>query len=180
MVTVRPAEPDDAAAVTRLHIRTWQSAYAGIVPAGTLAALDDQYDERVDRMRRRWSEAGAPFTTVVATLRAGPVGFASYGPYRRESGDLDPADGEVLALYVHPDHQGQGAGRALLDNAVAALRAAGRPDIRLWVLEENHPSRTFYERYGFVADGTRHLFRVTEPDGNPVDLPELRYTLSVR
>ncbi|HLV58951.1 MAG TPA: N-acetyltransferase, partial [Natronosporangium sp.] len=60
------------------------------------------------------------------------------------------------------------------------LRAQGLETVRLWVLEENAPARRFYERYGYVADGVRHYFRVTEPDGTPVDLPEVRYTLRVR
>lgn len=180
VLTVRPAGPDDAPALTRVHILTWQTAYAGIIPDPVLAALDDQYEQRVARTRQRLADGGGPFTTVVATADDDSVvGFAVYGAYRHEDDTLDPVDGEVLAIYVHPEHQGRGAGRALMDTAVAALRTAGRGAIRLWVLEENHPARRFYERYGLVADGARHHFRVHLPDGSGVDLPELRYTLPV-
>jgi ribosomal protein S18 acetylase RimI-like enzyme len=112
--------------------------------------------------------------------RARPIGFATFGPYRLNGdpdGEVDPSAGEVLAIYVDPDHHGRGAGRALMDAAVAALRDTGVGEVRLWVLEANTPARRFYERYGFVADGERHLFRVQPPDGEPVDLPEVRYTL---
>ncbi len=178
-VTVRPAVPDDAPALTHVHIRTWQVAYAGIVPDPYLRSLDDQYEQRLARTRQRLSDGGSPASTLVATVDGAVAGFAVYGPYRREDDTLDPVDGEVMAIYVHPDHQGRGAGRGLMDAAVAALRAAGRGAVRLWVLEENHPARRFYERYGFTADGTRHFFRVQLPDGTGVDLPELRYTLPV-
>lgn len=50
-------------------------------------------------------------------------------------------------LYVHPDDQGHGAGRALLDRVKAE-----RPDgFGLWVFESNTPARDFYAAHGFVA-----------------------------
>jgi len=183
MVRVRPAQPADAEAVVRINVRTWQQAYAGIVPDDVLAALDDQVGERVRRIRERWSAPDHPFATALA-VPAGPagqppVGYVSYGPYRDgPDGDrLDPAVGEVLAIYVDPAHQRGGAGRVLLGAAVAALRERGAGEIRLWVLARNAPARRFYQRYGFVADGVDQTFRVHRPDGTPVDLPEVRLVL---
>jgi ribosomal protein S18 acetylase RimI-like enzyme len=176
---VRPAEPPDAEAVVRIRTRAWQTAYAGIMPAAVLAALDGEAPERVRRAREAWSSPQpSPFRTLVAgdpKVR----GFATCGPYRLDDGTgaVDPAAGEVLLIYVDPDHQGRGAGTALMDAAVAGLREDGCGEVRLWVLEENAPARRFYHRYGFVADGERHLFQVRPPDGPPVDLPEVRYTL---
>lgn len=184
MVRVRPANLADADEVIRINVRTWQQAYAGIVPDDVLAALDGRIDERVRQARERWSSPEPrQYHTLVACPEpdAGrrPIGFATYGPYREDQDPEhpDPAVGEVLAIYVDPAHQGRGAGRALMDGAVAALRAAGAGEVRLWVLEDNAPSRRFYERYGFVADGARDTFRVTRPDGTPVDLDEVRYAL---
>jgi ribosomal protein S18 acetylase RimI-like enzyme len=186
MVKVRPAVPADAAQVVRVNVRTWQHAYAGIIPDSVLAAMDDEIEDRVRLTGERLS-TGGPFVTVVATGDSGPatcerglVGFTTYGPYRPEGGGTDPAHGEVLAIYVDPDHQGRGAGRALLDAAVTALRATGAGSVRLWVLEDNTPSRRFYERYGFATDGVRHHYRVRQPDGTPVDLPEVRYAMPLR
>jgi ribosomal protein S18 acetylase RimI-like enzyme len=183
MVTVRPAGPADAEDVVRVQVGGWHTAYAGIMPDGVLASLDRQRPQRIARTRERLSTTGAhPFSTVVATEDDHVIGFATYGPYRleHEVGSVDDTVGEVLAIYVDKAYQGRGAGRVLLDTAVAALRGRGVREVRLWVLEENAPARRFYERYGFAADGDRHYFRVEEPDGNPVDLPEVRYTLSVR
>jgi ribosomal protein S18 acetylase RimI-like enzyme len=179
MLTVRRAGPADAEDVVRIHIRGWQHAYAGIVPDDVLVALDAGATDGMRRMRERWASPEARFRTLVAVDGA-PVGFVTFGPYRVSQGSsdvLDPAVGEVLALYVDPDHQGRGAGRVLMDAAVAALRAGGAGEIRLWVLEKNAPARGFYERYGYVADGGRHFYRVTRTDGSTVDLPEVRYAL---
>ena len=181
MVTVRPAALADAADVVRINVRTWRHAYAGIVPDDVLAALDQQLDERVRRTRDRWAEPAAPVRTVVAVPGPNqpPIGYASYGPYRdgRDWAELDPAVGELLAIYVDPPHQRAGAGRALLDVAVGALRRAGAGEIRLWVLAGNAPARRFYERSGFVADGALDTFRMERPDGTPVDLLEVRYAI---
>jgi ribosomal protein S18 acetylase RimI-like enzyme len=183
MVVVRPAEPADAEQVVTTRTRTWRQAYAGIVPDDVLASLDAEADDLVRRMRERWSDPqGARFRTVVAVQDDRVVGFATFGPYRLDQGrpePVDPAVGEVLAIYVDPDRQGHGYGRALMDTAVEDLRAAGAGEVRLWVLAENTPSRRFYERYGFVDDGERHFYRVERTHGSAVDLPEVRYTLPV-
>jgi ribosomal protein S18 acetylase RimI-like enzyme len=147
-----------------------------------LAGLDSRIPQRVRRVRENWSAPGPTrWRTVLAEdPDAGAAGFATYGPYRvngHNDSELDPSIGEVLAIYVDPDRQGRGAGRALMDAAVAELRRDGVTEVRLWVLTENAAARAFYERYGFVADGTNHFFRVERSDGTPVDLPEVRYTL---
>lgn len=147
MLTVRPAGPGDAEDVVRIRVRSSQPR---------------------------------TFSTLVVADSSGTRGFVTYGPYRVDGGSaerLDHSVGEVLAIYIDPPHHGRGAGRALLDAAVAALRDTGVGEVRLWILEENAPARRFYERYGFAADGTRHAFQVSPPDGAPVDLPEVRYAL---
>ncbi|MPZ25187.1 MAG: GNAT family N-acetyltransferase [Micromonosporaceae bacterium] len=185
MMTVRPATPADADEVVRINVRTWQHAYAGMVPGDVLEALDGLVDERVRRTRERWSGSQpGPFRTLVALAGPAPhgqrpVGYVTYGPYRADQDwdQTDPTVGEVFALYVDPVHQGRGAGGALLAAAVKELRAGGAGEIRLWVLAENAPSQRFYARFGFRPDGARDTFRVQRPDGTAVDLPELRMAL---
>ncbi|NIK57103.1 GNAT family N-acetyltransferase [Kribbella shirazensis] len=95
------------------------------------------------------------------------IGYVGVGPERDET--APPNTGELYALFVHPDHWGTGAGRALTDAACADLRAANCGTVQLWVLEANTRARRFYARYGFTetTDGTRSSL------GN---LPELRMT----
>ncbi|MEB4613123.1 GNAT family N-acetyltransferase [Leucobacter sp. M11] len=67
-------------------------------------------------------------------------------------GSVDVTDGSVFALFVHPDAEGRGAGRALL-SAMEAELFARFP--RIW-LETDGASRAagFYQRQGWtvVAD----------------------------
>lgn len=170
---IRPATIQDADPIARVRVDTWRDAYAGLMPADFLAALDPV--PRAALLRERLAEPG-PFANVVAVRDGEVVGFVTLGPYRDDEG-MDATVGEVLAIYVHPRHQGLGAGRALMDAAVAELAAREAGEVRLWVLESNAASRRFYERYGLVPDGVRQMFRIERPGGSPVDLPEVRYAM---
>jgi len=151
------------------------------VPADVLVRLDPAaWTER----RRRAIESNRSIMLVAAEggaeggTEGGTVtGFAEAGPARRSQdwNDLDPVEGEVYAIYVDPARWGTGAGRALMDATVAALKAAGRSPVRLWVLDANDRARRFYERYGFVLDGERSSYPVARPDGSTTLLDEVRY-----
>jgi putative acetyltransferase len=59
-------------------------------------------------------------------------------------------DKEVGGIFVAPTQQGQGVGRALMDNA-----RASRDYLELDVFEANEVGRTFYDAYGFTVVGNR-------------------------
>jgi L-amino acid N-acyltransferase YncA len=125
MTTIRQATVDDADAIAGVHVRTWQAAYANVLPASFLSSLD------ADARARRWRTNLAtqpPAATFVAVADE-VVGFASVGPDR-----ADPAYGEVYAIYVDPPYWSSGTGLALMRQAERHLTAAGFNEIRLWVL----------------------------------------------
>jgi ribosomal protein S18 acetylase RimI-like enzyme len=65
----------------------------------------------------------------------------------------DAASGEITRLYVHPRGQRLGAGRALLERALDALRDAGRAEAFLHTEQRNHRARRFYEAQGWAETG---------------------------
>ena len=173
MTEIRPLAEPDIAAVAEVNVRTWQSAYAGIMPAEVLDALDPAVFAH--RRRARTPPPGAE--TLVADDGGTIVGFVSFGPSRvdQATGDtFDMSAGELYAIYVDPDRQGSGTGRLLIKAARRALAKAGFPVMRLWVLEENHPARRFYEHFGMTPDGVRQHYT---PNGSTVELPEIRYAV---
>lgn len=103
----------------------------------------------------------------VALLGDKVIGYAGVGPERDPQ--APPNTGELYALFVHPDHWGTGAGRALTDAACADLRESGCDSVQLWVLEANNRARRFYLRYGFTETTDR-------THSSLGDLPELRLT----
>lgn len=131
--------------LARIHVQSWQVAYAGLLDAGYLAQLSVQ--ERVLSWQRIL--AAGESTTWVARDDSGRVqAFLSHGPCR----DRDaPADrGEIWALYAHPDAWGRGAGRSLMDCALQTLRAQGMRSVSLWMLRGNQRALRFYEAAGFA------------------------------
>jgi ribosomal protein S18 acetylase RimI-like enzyme len=177
MVTIRPEAPDDAEAVAGVHVRTWQAAYAGIMPDEILSWLN------VGAWAQRRREVGTadpdhPFTTLLAEDGDTLVGFTTVGPYRnnQDRDDLDHRYGEILAMYVEPARWGTGVGHDLMAEALAELAARGWAEVRLWVLEENARARRFYERAGLAADGERTIYELARPRGQaPLRLAEIRY-----
>lgn len=70
-------------------------------------------------------------------------------------------------LYVHPEELSQGFGAMLIAEAKKTL---ARP-VQLYTFQDNHRSRRFYERHGFVAIEFR------DGSGNEERCPDVRYRL---
>ncbi len=152
---IRPGTPEDAEAVARVHVESWRAAYAHALSAEGLAGLSV---ERRAEMHRR-----SP--PLVAELNGEIVGFVAVG-----SGTDPDTDGELYAVYVHPDRWGTGVGRALIQAGEQRLRELGHQHAILWVLENNPRARRFYQAAGWTPDGAR---RPIEIFGALV--PEIRY-----
>jgi ribosomal protein S18 acetylase RimI-like enzyme len=156
MTRIRPATPDDAAAIARSHIDTWRATYRGIVADQYLDALD--YEART----RAWQETLAQGAVVVAVAEVDGVvvGHASGGPERE--GLFDGFSGELYSLYVLPACQGRGLGRALATFIAGRLSRSGHAAMMVWVLKAN-PATRFYERLGGVFLGERPI-RIGDQD----------------
>lgn len=72
-----------------------------------------------------------------------------------------PGVGEVYVLGVSPAAQGLGLGGALLDAGLAHLAATGRPEIVLYVDDDNPGAVALYEKTGFARDHRDVRYRVT-------------------
>ena len=161
MIRIRRATKSDAAEIGRVHVETWQSTYAGLLPDKTLAAMSDM------RQSAWWSrvladprEARGVF--VADDEAMGVVGFGSCGPVReppdglkeRRRDGTEAQVGEVYTLYVESDFQNRGLGRRLLDALFRQLRSDGCDAVVLWMLADN-PTRFFYEGMGGQRCGQR-------------------------
>ncbi|MGH9016393.1 MAG: GNAT family N-acetyltransferase [Acidimicrobiales bacterium] len=154
MVRVRPARPDDAAAVAVVHVRSWQAAYRGLMPDDYLDGL--RSEDRQGRYTFGLSDPDAP-ATVVAEVDGIIRGFATTGPAR----DDDAGDqGELFGFYVDPDVWGQGIGRLLMARARDRLVGRGWRSALLWVLVGNSRAERFYAADGWVADGEKRTDEV--------------------
>lgn len=166
---IRPLrETDDRLAVSRIYEESWKFAYRGIVPQAYLDGIPaGLWAANLDQGGRR---------SLVLEEDGRLAGTACVSPSRWPD---YPDFGEVVALYLLPEYMGRGYGTALLETAMEALAGQGYRDILLWVLEENHRARAFYEKHGFHFSGSRmehavggkalgELLYTKEPPGLPV------------
>jgi GNAT superfamily N-acetyltransferase len=161
---LRPAEPSDAMAVARVHVRSWQVAYRGLLPEDYLDQLHPE-----DRARTYDFTSLDPLKprTIVAVEEGLIHGFATTAPSR----DPDLANyGELCALYVDPEQWGRGIGHALVSAARAYLSELGFRHAFLWVLRGNVRAERFYQTDRWATDGVRRTDSVW---GVTVD--EVRY-----
>ncbi|WP_281178527.1 GNAT family N-acetyltransferase [Amycolatopsis jejuensis] len=136
-------------------------------------------DSRTDFWASRLADPSAQHTVLVSTDPAGLItGFAAFGPSRDEDGAGAVAGagltGELASLYLLPSHWGRGTGRILHERCVELLSERFR-EATLWVLSTNARARRFYERAGWIADGTTKVEALST-----VTLEEVRYRLALR
>jgi ribosomal protein S18 acetylase RimI-like enzyme len=133
---IRLATPADIPALNRVLVATWHATYDAIYGAAT-----------VDDITGRWHSPEAlalqlvdPSTVTLLAERDGVV-LATASSRRLPNGV-----GLLARLYVSPEHQGGGVGRALHDAAIVAI---GDPDVvELKVEPANARAVGFYRRLG--------------------------------
>ena len=52
------------------------------------------------------------------------------------------------------DFWGKGYGRKMMEFALKTLKDMGYSEVLIWAFEGNHRARRFYEKSGFLLDGT--------------------------
>jgi putative acetyltransferase len=127
-VSIRPYDPADEDAVIDLWLRASRAAHPFLDPA--------REDERVRKMRE-----------VYLVVADNHVAVDTNGDV---VGLLGMLDNEIGGLFVRPDAQGRGIGRALVAHAVAE-----RGTVTLEVYELNTRAREFYAANGFTETGRR-------------------------
>jgi GNAT superfamily N-acetyltransferase len=161
---LRLAEPEDAIAVARVHVRSWQVAYRTLLPADYLDQL--RPEDRAQKYDFANLDSRKP-QTIVAVEEGVIHGFATTAPSRDP--DLT-GHGELYALYVDPEQWGRGIGVALISAARTRLFRIGFRNAVLWVLAGNIRAERFYQIDRWAPDGLRRTDSVW---GITVD--EIRY-----
>jgi L-amino acid N-acyltransferase YncA len=161
-VRIREAQPADAEAIARVHVKAWHESYRGLVPDDLIAALS------VERNTRMWSSILGDAKSIVHVVENDDaiVGFACGGP--AHSPELGTS-GEVSAIYLLDAYKRRGLGRKLFTGLLAALATHGHHSAGLWVLTENHGTRRFYEALGGRAGAKRVA------SDRPVPMDEIAY-----
>ena len=161
-----------------LHALGWRAAYRDSIPADYMAR--EITDERwVPVFRQNYREG--VYHGLLLYKGEQPLCCATYGPARVDQSagdticDFSSPDlaawGELVSLYAHPDCWGQAYGSVVIEEVLRRLSAAGYPGCFLYVLQDNHRARRFYEKHGFAWDG--HSLNVNL--ASDTTLTDLRY-----
>ena len=137
---IRKATKDDASGIAKVHVRSWQETYQGIVSQDYLDSL--KIEDRKPLWEKSLSETSNISPVFVAVNPEGEiVGFASFGKER--SGKFK-AEGELYAIYILKEYQGRKLGLGLLQAGLEDLLKQKYDSMLVWVLADNE-SRKFYE-----------------------------------
>jgi ribosomal protein S18 acetylase RimI-like enzyme len=159
LVNIRPARPDDAAALALVGQASFLETYAGQLPAADILAYCAD-DHGVDRYAGWLAERGCRIWMVEAAEGGAPVGYAVVAdpdlPVATDACDL-----ELKRFYLLGRLHGQGLGARFMRSVVEDARAAGARRLLLGVFSANAQAIAFYARQGFTQAGVRK-FRVGE------------------
>ncbi len=164
MLIIRPmTAQDDFAAAAQVYADSWKHAYRGLIPQRYLDKL--RPESWIGLLK------ADPSANLIALLDGHIIGTA-YVAFARD--EAREGFGEIVSLYLLPEHLGCGHGRRLWQAAVEHCRQQGLCGVCLWVLTGNHHARRFYEHMGMAASGRTK----TEAIGGEL-LPLTEYLLSL-
>lgn len=143
-ILIRHAQEADALWIARVQVRTWQSAYAGLIHQDYLDVLDiwKKTEQWWWKIKINWR------LIFVAEYREEIIWFISGW----ESREKEKYDGEIMAFYVLKEYQWNWIGTGLFEAMKIEFKGIWYNSFYLWVLH-NWPARKFYEKiWGIYID----------------------------
>ena len=155
---MRICGPDDLADLGEIARRTFDESFRHLNKPETIQA----YLESAFTPEKLAAELAEPRSTFYF-LYAGQVlaGYLKLNEAGAQTDLNDPETIEIERIYVRKPYQGQGLGRFLVEQAIAAARQARKTALWLGVWQENRPAIRFYERMGFQTFAS-HTFVMGE------------------
>ncbi len=139
---VREAVLADAEGIARAHVESWQTSYRGILPDTLLDRID--VGQRTESRRAMLRDQSVLHLVAYDVTHGDIVGLCDAGASRRGV----PYAGEVYAIYLAHHAKRHGLGQEMFDRVQAWFVANDMRSMIVWVLENNHHARGFYEAMG--------------------------------
>ena len=153
-MVVRKADGNDAAALAEILVKSFRVAFAELITHETMERCSNEENCR---------------EMFAAICASGEGQFYIAEHEGKACGELYWQDGDelensahIVAIHSLPETWGSGVGKAMVEAALRDIRSAGKEQVYLWAFKDNRRARRFYEKNGFVWDGSE---RVSEFDG---------------
>ena len=148
-ITLRPATKADAATLASLGARTFTDTF------GHLYEPDDLDLFLKNHAEEHWAAelCDPEFAVLLVEVSGEAVGYAKVGPPHLP---FEPrgAAVELRQFYLVKDWQGHGLADEMMRWVLAEAERREGDDLYLSVFVDNHRARKFYERWGFIAEGS--------------------------
>ncbi|MEL6364063.1 MAG: GNAT family N-acetyltransferase [Pseudomonadota bacterium] len=141
-ITVRPADPSDAEAVSEILAASYGDLYRGWYSDETLHAV-------LPAMTRAKPELLASGAYYLAIDGDRPIACGGWSPGAQGDGSRRSALGHIRHFATHPDHLRKGAASALMDECVRTATAAGVAEFECL---SSLPAEPFYLSQGFRTE----------------------------
>ena len=134
-IIIRKAEKEDVRQIAEICVEDWKKAYRGIIADDFLdsKSVDQQYELEIRRYQHFLVAADGELILGYAWL---------------QTTEEEPADCEIVALYVRYASRRNGIGKLLMQHAIRHFRETGKKRMIIWCLKGNVESRRFYEKAG--------------------------------
>lgn len=166
---IRKAKIEDSEIIASLIIRSWQTAYKGLINQEFLDNMNK------NEMTKKWTNnilsQNKDDNIYVYEKNNKILGIIRFGKVNNEEDKIHNA--EIYVLYVEPKLKRNGIGRKLFKHAENYFINNNNKELIIWCLKGNEPSIKFYKKMGgrIVAE------RKTKVNNIELDEIALEYNL---
>lgn len=165
-MSIRFASKEDCAAIAEIYNHA---------VLHTAAIWNDQTVDAENRISRYEARQLMGYPVLVSEENGVVTGYASFGDWRNFDGFRHTVEHSV---YVHPEHQGKGLGRALLSRLIDEARACGKHVMVAGIESQNQASLHLHSLLGFKT--TAQMPQVGTKFGRWLDLTFMQLQLDDR
>ncbi len=152
LLTIREAEPSDAAQIAQVNHAAWLSTYRGILDEAYLESRS--VDDQVQIWQGTLAQVSPSENRFVALAGKQVIGYCGGG---RNPDTRSPFQSELFGIYLLQEYQRKGLGQQLVHVLARWLQKQGSNSMLVWVMDKN-PYRHFYEKIGGeLLDQTRDV-----------------------
>lgn len=147
-IQVRRAAIEDSESLAHIIVESWRSAYSDLIPKDEIVRFLDK-EKRKQQFERFINEGEI---VLIGSYDGTYCGFT----FANKDNDEQLVDcGAIYSIYLLEEYWGKGLAIKLMDEVIRILKEEGCNQVSLWVYESNTRARRFYEKCGFISDGTK-------------------------
>jgi diamine N-acetyltransferase len=146
MIVIRPLLLHETTIVQAIAHNTWPKTFGQVIP---LAQIDYMLELMYSEESLRNQIQNKQHKFLLAVQDGDPLGFISY-----ELNYKSEVETMIHKLYLLPQSQGKGIGKALIDAVSDISKNNNCSGLRLKVFIHNPKAVGFYQKLGFMVVGT--------------------------